>query len=291
MNFFHIQNNIIFTATEKYESIFCHFNHYGYYLCMAILCCAGLIFTDENRKSMLCHSALMSINIWSLVLNDTFGSYLAATVAIIIMPVIYLVQIKLNHRKMIKKEIGRLLLPILIFLIVSICSTKASDSISSQFGKFGTDVQSVLTTVTEKEAAQQSMADQAGTGRWRLWRTAAGFIAERPVFGYGADGIIDRYADAGFIQDRPANEYIEYAAFFGIPGLVFYLAACISILVVCMKKLKILKPVTLAVFGCVLAYAISACFGNTMYYTTVYFYMFLGLVCTEQSGVEENYKS
>jgi len=268
--FFNMQNCVLFTATGNFESVFCYFNHYGYYLCMVVLCCAGLIFTDEKKKSLLGHSLMMIINVWSLVLNDTFGSYLAATIALCVIPALIIKKAKMNHEMMNHWAVFKLALPLLIFVIISFSSSLSQNSISSQFGQLTTDVGKVIT--------DDSTADTAGTGRWNLWKVTSDFIAERPVFGFGAEGLIDKYWELGFINDRPANEYIQYAAFWGIPGMILYLLALFSILIVCMKNLKTLKPITLAIGGCVLAYAISACFGNTMYYTTIYFYMFLGLV-------------
>jgi len=268
--FFNIQNSVLFTSIGKYESVFCYFNHYGYYLCMAILCCAGLIFTDKKKKSLLFHSLLMVANVWSLVLNDTFGSYLATAIAMFVISTLFIIKAKLNHESMNKQIAFRIALPLVIFVVISISSSLSQNPIFSQFKELTTDVGKVIT--------DDPTADSAGTQRWYLWKTASGFIAERPVLGYGAEGLIDKYAALGFVNDRPANEYIQYAAFFGIPGMIFYLLALLSILIICVKKLKTLKPITLAIGGCVLAYAISACFGNTMYYTTVYFYMFLGLV-------------
>lgn len=268
--FFGRQQCILFTSTGKYESVFCYFNHYGYYLCMAVLCCSGLIFTDEKKKSFIGHTILMMINVWSLVLNDTFGSYIAAAIALIVITILLIVKAKMNHERIRKRLVFKLALPLLVFVIISISSSLSQNSIISQIGNLTTDVGKVVT--------DDPTADLAGTGRWHLWKITAGFIAERPVLGYGAEGLIDKYAVLGLINDRPANEYLQYATFFGIPSFIFYVFALVSILLANIKKIKRLKPITLAIGGVVLAYAISACFGNTMYYTTVYFYMFLGLV-------------
>lgn len=269
-SFFNKQQCVLFASTGKYESIFCYFNHYGYYLCMAVLCCAGLIFTDEKKKCLIGHTILMGVNVWSLVLNDTFGSYIAAVIALLIITLLFMIKIVRKHEKWSKWMVVRIALPFLLFVIVSCSSSLSQNSISTQMKNLTTDMEKVVTAAPT--------ADSAGTGRWHLWKITAGFIAERPVFGYGAEGLIDKYAAVGLINDRPANEYLQYAAFFGIPGLLFYILALMSILLRNIKKLKTINPITLAVGGCVLAYAISACFGNTMYYTTVYFYMFLGLV-------------
>lgn len=280
-NFFHMENCVLFTTNGKIESVFCYFNHYGYYLSMAVLCCAALIYTDKKKKSLVYHSLLLIINIWSLVINDTFGSYIAALFAICVISILFILRIRKNHESMNKLTFLRIMLPLLIFVVISFSSSLAENSIFSQMGQLTTDVGKVITAAPS--------ADSAGTGRWHLWKITARFIAERPVFGFGAEGLIDKYAVLGMINDRPANEYLQYAAFFGIPGLIFYLSALISILISLMKKLKSLKPITIAIGGCVLAYAISACFGNTMYYTTVYFYMFLGLV-NQSSDTIHNHK-
>ena len=77
--------------------------------------------------------------------------------------------------------------------------------------------------------------------------------------------------------DRPENEYIQYMVFMGIPGLVMYMSALISMMICQLKKIKKMELITIASAGCALAYAAGACFGNSMYYTTPYFYMFLGM--------------
>jgi O-antigen ligase len=77
--------------------------------------------------------------------------------------------------------------------------------------------------------------------------------------------------------DRPENEYIQYMVFMGIPGLVMYMGALISMMICQLKKIKKMELITIASAGCALAYAAGACFGNSMYYTTPYFYMFLGM--------------
>ena len=71
--------------------------------------------------------------------------------------------------------------------------------------------------------------------------------------------------------------YIQYMVFMGIPGFVMYMGALISMMICQLKKIKKMELITIASAGCALAYAAGACFGNSMYYTTPYFYMFLGM--------------
>jgi len=77
--------------------------------------------------------------------------------------------------------------------------------------------------------------------------------------------------------DRPDNEFIQYAVFLGIPGLAFYLLALISMFIKQWLQMKKLDVTTIVSAGCVVAYLVSSMFGNSMFYTTPYLFMFLAL--------------
>lgn len=82
-------------------------------------------------------------------------------------------------------------------------------------------------------------------------------------------------------SDRPHNEYLQYAVYFGIPGVLMYLTALVSLFVRCVRDVKRLSSACL-VLGCmVFSYCASAFVGNSMYYTTVYFVMILALLVNE----------
>ena len=65
--------------------------------------------------------------------------------------------------------------------------------------------------------------------------------------------------------------------FMGKPKKKKNMSALISMMICQLKKIKKMELITIASAGCALAYAAGACFGNSMYYTTPYFYMFLGM--------------
>ena len=107
--------------------------------------------------------------------------------------------------------------------------------------------------------------------------TTTGMTANKPFFGYGPDAAeVDEICN--FSYWRPHNEYLQHALYLGIPGLFFYLAALLGIGINRWKKLRVLSPMQVVAGGCVVTYLISACFGNTMFYTTPYFWMFLGFL-------------
>lgn len=269
-----LQDSVIYAERGEYASVFSYYNHYGYFLCMAILCCVGLIITDNKKKTTIFHSILLIINVWSLVVNDTFGSYIAAAIAMFVILMLYIIKAKMNKEKFNKWTLSRIILPVLIFVSVSVFASVDSNPLMSQFFHLSSDLQKIATDSEDAYAA--------GRGRWHMWKLTTGYIFERPTLGYGAEGLIDKFKADNMPQDRPANEYLQYAAFFGIPGLIFYFLTLCSIFFVNIKKLKVIRPLTLVIGGCVIAYAVSAFFGNTMYNTTIYFYMFLGLVSKEQ---------
>lgn len=245
-----------------YISVFEHHNHYGYYLCMVILCVAGLIMMSQSIWQILIYVAMMAINIWALLLCNTFGSFLGVLLALFIISVLSCI----NRRKLYMKAF----VPLVVFFVIMSCTETGRDFTKENFGVLFYDVENI--------AENNEEAPKAGTGRWQLWKQAMEFIEKSPIFGYGEDGIEDLYEAAGFVQDRPANEYLEYAAYFGIPGLILYVLFLIGLFINRLRNIGHLDMITMAAGGIAISYAVSACFGNTAYYTTVYFFLFLGMV-------------
>lgn len=248
-------------ADGWYDSVFRHFNHYGYYLTMAVLCCAGLLVADRTWKMRSFHGLLFGANVVMLLVNNTFGGILAATLSGLFMTVLLFFRSKAAGLR------GAVVL--VIFILLQLFFPTGNESLIKQYIKLNSDLETVLTSGED--------INNVGTGRGILWKRALEFIRENPVVGCGDDGMGVYYAEMGLIQDRPANEYLQYTAYYGIPGGLLYAGALVLIFINRMKSLKKLHPLTLVAAGCVMTYAISAFFGNTMYYTTVYFFMFLGL--------------
>lgn len=55
-------------------------------------------------------------------------------------------------------------------------------------------------------------------------------ILQRPIFGYGPEQLDEELSEIMWV-DRPGNEFIQHAVFLGIPGLLFYLAALITLFI------------------------------------------------------------
>jgi O-antigen ligase len=124
------------------------------------------------------------------------------------------------------------------------------------------------------------------THRLEMWKESWEYIVKSPIFGVGLDGS----GITGFVggQDRPHNEYIQYALFTGIPGLLAYLTALISLFVSCIRRLKEISNQALIMGAVIVAYCASAFVGNSMYYTTIYYVMFLGFLMGNATASDTN---
>lgn len=125
--------------------------------------------------------------------------------------------------------------------------------------------------------ARNEDIDSIGTNRFLLWRYYGKMIPEHPFLGLGPDQTPPGHENVSF-SDRPANEYLYYAVFHGIPSLIFYLGFLVSLAVYSFKNIKKLSPSAMIAAGCVITYCISAFFGNVVYYTACYLFLFLGFL-------------
>ena len=88
------------------------------------------------------------------------------------------------------------------------------------------------------------------------------------------------------ISDRPHNEFLQYSAFFGIPATVFYVAGILAIYLKALKNKYKLDIYAKASLITAFAYLVSSLFGNTMYYTTPYLFILLGIGTIQNSETE-----
>jgi len=127
--------------------------------------------------------------------------------------------------------------------------------------------------ITSAPASEE--AAHAGTDRWSLWMEAFKEIKDSPLIG------------TGNVFLRPHNEYLQFAQVWGLPSLIIYLSAFVVIMVKAIKNRKTLSSLSLTLLFCVLAFLVSAVFGNTMPHTTPFFALFLGFLIRELNNKKE----
>ena len=264
-------------------SVFTNSNHYGYYLCVAALCLAGMFFLDTedpqntDKQNRIIYMVSFAVHMWALMINDTLGAYFGVVLGLISLMIMW----KVRTAKLgIMRWIPAFLVVLFTFLsFVGIINSKLDSTIGQSLVVFFKDIFSV---------AQQSEGyEQAGTNRIALWKETIAAIKNRPILGYGPDIMFNR-ENQGVISLTPHNEYLECAFFMGIPGGVLYLGGLISLFINRIKRIKTLPLTMLISAGAVIAYLVSAFFGVRKYHTAPYLFLFIGFLIFKKE--EENKK-
>ncbi|MVX62582.1 hypothetical protein GKZ28_02545 [Clostridium chromiireducens] len=253
--------NDLFGLTSD-SSVFYQFNHFAYYLCMSLMC--SLVLFQIEKKSILILSiriAMFAVITAALVKNGSLGPYIAVVFGLIA-SLILIIRLE-------KKYLKRILIPLGIFIGVTLIMNISNSHTFSDIKTLETDLYKVVN--------KSSDVDKAGTGRWILWRNGVRFISEKPLFGYGPDNLGDQYAKVKVGTDRAHNEIIQYAASLGIPAAIFYVIAIMNYFIVFIRNRKKISILEIGMFCAVVAYLVSSMFGNTMYYTSPFFFMLLGI--------------
>ena len=260
---------------DFFPSVFRNFNHYGYYLMISTVL-SGFMFASVSDKKryiyLLCYVFLFSM----LVFNNTFGCYLAMFIALVFSVIYSLIK---------KYKRVDVIVLFVIFIVNSILlnsfDIRLGGSVSSHSTK-GVITNNILTftgdinKVIKKE--DEFSLNRIGTGRGRLWREAWNYTLDHPIIGGGMECLKDYYSWVGITTiDRPHNVILQFSSFIGIPGAIIYIIF-IFYLAICNLNNLDKDIVNFMVYVTAVSYFISSLFGNSMYYTSPYFMILLGLL-------------
>ena len=117
------------------------------------------------------------------------------------------------------------------------------------------------TSGTETTPLELDMPLTSGTDRWMLWRGVIWHIGERPLTGFGVEGMLNTYG-----VGTPHDEPLQYMEFFGIPAMLLYLSAVTWIIAAVLKKSRQFGKMTLVCFCVSVGYLVSSLFGVAIYY-------------------------
>lgn len=256
--------------SQGVAAIFHQFNHYGYYLTLGILLSVMLFVESSTRWLLKLFGIFVYLtDIVILILNDTLGCYLAVIAALIFAMIVII------SKRSGRSEFCRLVIAIVLLVIVTVGMHLLDQNNTHDVTKLASDIGNI--------AEGNENAQSAGTGRWALWTHTVEYIGEKPVFGWGVEGIMKRLeGEKDSINDRPHNEYLQWAAFFGIPGALLYLASLSLVMFGMLRNIKQAGAVSFACYIASAGYIASAFFGNTMYYTAPFFFIFLGMCCSDR---------
>lgn len=257
----------LFYIQYSYNGIFFQFNHFSYFLILALVCNTCLFITSNLKLEKILYFISYVIMLYQLIINNTFGGYLALliTTIFILIYYIFIKKIKLNS-----------IIILITFILLSMFVNKSGSNIV--YNNFFENTQQI------KEAIDTNFEDekviyQLGTTRGRLWAKAIDMIKERPIFGYGIEGIEEEYHKIGmWYADKPHNIIIALIAYIGIPGMLCFFGALGIVMVSILLKIKELSNEdVIAYFACI-CFLGSSLVANSMFYTTPYFCIFMGII-------------
>lgn len=293
-----IQMLKIFHFKNIQVGVFSNSNHYGYYLLLATITACLSFIVEKNKIIKSFYGLAYLILIYNLILNNTFGCYIAFAITMILFFVYCIYQ---------KKNRVITVVSVLIFIIISCFVQYNGRNVVVNNAKIlFNDISSILDVAknrnnykieenvqnennnisksennTKNNSAINSEAEKrlenAGSGRAQLWKYGLKIFLDKPILGYGADNLESEYKKYNIEQDRPHNLIIQLATTSGFPGCILYIIAIGLILVRAFKKLNNSNSIYTIVFFAIIAYLISAMFGNSMYYTSPYYFIFLGI--------------
>lgn len=275
----------IFANRSITRTCFFNLNHYGYYLLIATTVANFLFITEENKYKKIIYILAYAFLLYYLILNNTFGCYLALAFTLLIFFIYSLIS---KDKRIIA------CISILLFVAMSFMIQKTRNIAGDNIKNLAKDVENIVMLgnekIEDKEKKQQAV-NHAGSGRIQIWKHGIKFFAERPLFGYGPENLEVKYKEVGIQQDRPHNLIIQMLTTSGIIGFITYFTAIGIILIRALKSIDIENEIHVISLACVIAYLISAMFGNSMYYTSPYFFIFLGLLLYENAIRKEKIKN
>lgn len=258
---FHVQLvNLPYFANIDIGAVFFNSNHYGYYLTVVIII-ASLMAVYETNKKLRNYSVISAIlNMITLIINNTFGAYLAVLI-IFILFVIYCIIFE-------KKNIKKAFLVLGIFILITILMSFKNNTVVSNMLELSKGVKEI--------SENPNASGTIGTGRLGIWRSTLRHLKESLWLGFGIEGLYHKYD-----IPTPHNEFLQYTAFFGIPASILYFLSCSTTLLIVLINLKNLDKETKISFFAALGYLASSMVGVAVFYTTPYVYILIGMSYAE----------
>ena len=301
------------TTSSILSGIFNNTNHYAYYLTISIIVAAVMAIKDTDATRKLGYLVSFTIMLTMLIINNTFGSYLGVAITVFLLYIYCILDYVGIFNKKDSKEmcdnkndstsmfVAAVLLVILIVCSFSINDASNSSIVGKNFADLKNGIMSILgdskndsnegstisnTEMNENIATEQvsSEAAEAGSGRWGIWLNTIKVIKEYPIFGCGLENMLYKMIEiveeegTGNAEGRSHNLILQLSATVGIPGMLLYFAGMICIFINAVKRLKSGDLYACMGTFVIVAYMISSMTGNSGFYTSGYFYIFVGMV-------------
>ena len=268
---------------KNFSNVFFQFNHYGYYLMISTML-AGFMFVHNTKIKKIIYLLMYIFLIYILILNDTFGCYLAISISLTFSFIYSIIK---------KYKRVDIIILIVTFVaasfLISHFDIKIGERIkvgntqgivSNNISTFSSDVKKIISK------DENSNTDRVGTGRGKLWKWAWKYTVNHPIIGGGMESLNSYYKDNNVKSDRPHNIMLQVSSFIGIPGAILYLSLILYLAIVNLKNIN-KNTINYMVYVTAMCYYISSNFGNSMFYTSPYFMILLGFLISMYSSVSK----
>ena len=269
--------NNSFTNANFY-SVFHNPNHYGYYLMMNTIISLFIIINSKNILEKIIYTLIYIFLLHIFIINNTFGSYLSIIISLFFLLIYSIIK---------KYKLINVIFVIIVFILTSIIVSNIdiklnnNDDFESTKGIVSKNISSLNKDIKGYINNDDKIINTAGTFRGKLWKEAWFYTLNHPLFGGGMECLSEYYIEASneyyrSYNDRPHNSILQVSSFIGIPGAIIYLTFIFYIAISNLKTMH--NDNHIMIYFSSMCYFISSLFGNSMYYTSPYFMIFLGLL-------------
>lgn len=252
------------------SAIFAQFNHYGYFIGMAVMIGIGYFVYGEEKKLAIAGAVSALLNLIALALNNTLGAQLAVGICAVGMTVMTVIFDR-GNRRVLYKMLGTMA----FFVLCVIGAFAVFSSVRTSAMSFASDLGAILSG---------HATGSEGTGRLALWKEGAEYVRQKPVFGHGCESItmeMKEKTGSGDVHSEP----LTYAIYYGIPAVLFYLAGIVMVAVQYFKGRKALPMTCRIAFLGACVYFLSSFVGVAMFYTAPFFFVFMGMAANSQGRI------
>lgn len=255
-----------------YVGPFSQFNHFGYYLLIVNICVTNMFISEKKPKKYI-YFILHVILLYTLVINDTFGVYLAYLFVLIIELIYFIIK---------KQKIKEMIILFLTFIVLSFITTRDGFNIVYRnINGLANDTDKIMNSTVEEIYT-------IGTNRGELWLKGIELIIEKPIFGYGLENTKYEYHEKNIEGSKPHNIILELSLNSGVPSMILYFYLIILIIKKKIKNILKLNNIQLMSLIVIIGYLASSMFGNQVFNVAPYFYIFLGILAQNYYKDKEN---
>ena len=235
-------------------AIFSNRNHYGYFLSIITILSAVRLYLTKNKYLEVYYALNLIISEFALLISQTRGSFVGVVISIVLMLVYFGIKRKFNWKLIIVPAI----------MIVTFLTLEIS-GVTMFMDRLGLLASDIATTANSSSHTEEEV-EAAGSGRIAIWKQVIEQIKTSPIVGVGIGRTTMEH-----------NEFLQIAAWSGIPAALLYVCALFFMVIDLFKKKTKLTDTQLVATFAVISYATQSFFGGAMLQTVPFYIIVLAL--------------